>query len=76
MCVSIYKVRLVANNKMTSLEQTRQDILDETDRIASRSRFGLFSHAPSTAVGDNSPGVVKLRSFCFKLILKIRMAGQ
>ena len=48
---------------MSTLEQTRQDILRQTDEVGVKRRFGLFSHAPSTAVGNNSPAFTKLRIF-------------
>lgn len=48
---------------MTNLEQTRNEILCESDLIGSRRRFGLFSQPVSTAVGDDGAFKTKICTY-------------
>lgn len=45
---------------MSSLEQLRASVIHESDLIASKKRFGLFSQPISTAIGDSSPYQTKI----------------
>ena len=45
-------------------EALRTKALQDSDAFTYKSRFGLFSHAVSTAVGDNGPFQSGLRK-CF-----------
>ena len=40
---------------MTDTESLRLSILQQTDDLGTKKRFGLFSQPISTAVGDNGP---------------------
>jgi hypothetical protein len=46
---------------MSDTEALRQSILQQSDDLGTRKRFGLFSQPISTAVGDNGPYLKKLR---------------
>lgn len=46
---------------MTDTEALRQSILQQSEDLGTRKRFGLFSQPISTAVGDNGPYLKKLR---------------
>lgn len=43
-------------------ESLRRQALEDSDKFAGKSRFGLFSHPISTAVGDNGPYQSTLRT--------------
>ena len=47
---------------MTDQEGLRQTVLQDSDIIASKRRFGLFSHPVSTAIGDNGGYKKKVRT--------------
>lgn len=38
------------------MEKVRSNILQEEEKVAAKSRFGLFSQPPPLAIGDNSLG--------------------
>lgn len=44
-------------------EALRTQGMESSDFFTSKSRFGLFSHPVSTAVGDNGPYLTNLRNF-------------
>lgn len=46
---------------MSDTEALRQSILQQSDDLGTRKRFGLFSQPISTAVGDNGPYLKKRR---------------
>ena len=48
---------------MADQETLRQSILQDSDVVGSKRRFGLFSQPISTAVGDNGAYKKKMRTF-------------
>jgi hypothetical protein len=46
---------------MSDIEALRSTILQESDAVANKSRFGLFSQPMTTAVGDDGPYKAKIR---------------
>ena len=48
---------------MSDKESIRQKALQDSDFIAEKRRFGLFSQPISTAIGDDGPYKTKFRTW-------------
>jgi len=61
---------------MTDHESLRNSILQDSDLIGSKIRFGLFSQPISTAVGDDGAFRNKIRISILTQILVMSMENQ